>query len=417
MSGFVASMKKRSKDLTRVVILGGGPAGVACALTLDRLAAETGKSVSCTIVEGKQFSGERHYNPCVGVLSPTLTDLLEEDLGVPFPSHLGRTKITGYVLHTPGEEIELSDEIPSIALRRVHFDAYMSAVAKKRGVNWLQARAVDLEFHESHVIVYTESAPIEADVVVGAFGLDEGSATMLARATPYQAPAELSSIVTKCHPGEEAMEAFGSRIHAFLPINPRIEFGGITPKGNHLTFNIAGKSVDTPLMRTFLSQPNIDSMIGLSGFHHSNDLRFFKGRFPSSLAREYYGDRYVVVGDAAGLVRPFKGKGVTSAVLSGIRAARTIMIHGVSKRVFHDHYRPANQDITGDLFYGQTARLITINLARYQLLNPVLRAAATNSDLQSALHGAVSGHMPYKQVFAKTLSPRSLVDIVRALFV
>lgn len=409
-------MKKRREDLIRVVILGGGPAGVACALTLDRLASESGRSVKCTIVEGKQFSGERHYNPCVGVLSPNLSDLLEEELGVPFPSHLGRTRITGYVLHTPGEEIELSDDIPSVALRRVHFDAYMADAAQRRGIDWIQARAVDLEFHESYVIVYTENEPLEADVVVGAFGLDEGSAAMLARATPYRPPEELSSIVTKCHPGEEAMKAFGSRIHAFLPVDPRIEFGGITPKGNHLTFNIAGKTADTPLMRTFLSQPKIDQIVGLSGFHHSNDLKFFKGRFPSNLASGFYGDRYVVVGDAAGLVRPFKGKGVTSAVLSGIRAARTILRQGVSKQAFHDHYRPANQDITGDLVYGRAARLITINLARFKLLNPVLRAAAANPDLQSALHGAVSGHMPYKQVLGKSLAPRSVLDIVRAFF-
>ena len=86
----------------------------------------------------KESSFRGSATTCVGVLSPTLTDLLEEDLGVPFPSHLGRTKITGYVLHTPGEEIELSDEIPSIALRRVHFDAYMSAVAKKREVDVME---------------------------------------------------------------------------------------------------------------------------------------------------------------------------------------------------------------------------------------------------------------------------------------
>jgi len=413
----MANARESGKNLTRVVILGGGPAGVACALALHRLASETGQSVRCTIVEGKQFSGERHYNPCVGVLSPILSGLLEEELGVPFPYHLSRTKITGYVLHTPGEEIELNDDVPSIALRRIHFDAYMAEAARDRGVRWIQARAVDLEFHQSYVIVYTENEPIEADVVVGAFGLDEGSATMLARSTAYRAPEELSSIVTKCHPGEAAMEAFGSRIHAFLPVDPRIEFGGITPKGNHLTFNIAGKTADTPLMRTFLSQPTIRRLIGSDDFHKSADLRFFKGRFPSSLAREYYGDRYVVVGDAAGLVRPFKGKGVTSAVLSGVRAANTILLHGVSKQAFHDHYRPANKDITGDLLYGWAARLITINLARYKLLNPVLRAAATNRDLQSALHGAVSGHTPYREVLGKALSPRSVFDIFRALFV
>ena len=61
-----------------------------------------------------------------------------------------------------------------------------------------------------------------------------------------------------------------------------------------------------------------------------NHLVYFKGRFPRSLAHNYYGDRYVMIGDAAGLVRAFKGKGVTTAVMTGIRAAETILNHGIS---------------------------------------------------------------------------------------
>jgi flavin-dependent dehydrogenase len=387
---------------------------------LERLAGDTGSQVQITILEGKQFTGERHYNQCVGVLSPPLPSLLEERLYVPFPDTLVRNEINGYVLHTAKEVITMGmeEESASASLRRVQFDAYMLDQVKSRGINVLAARATDLEFHLDRVVVYTEGNPLEADVVVGAFGLDEGSAAMFARLTHYRKPEALSSIVTKYHPGPEGMEKIGNYIHAFLPVHPRIEFGAITPKGNHLTINIAGTAVDMDLMHAFLNLPSVRRVLPnleVAGVYDPNDLRFFKGRFPRSLAQGFYGDRYVTVGDAAGLVRAFKGKGVTSAVLTGIRAAETILKHGVTENAFRDHYRAANQDIIEDLPYGQGMRLLVILLSRYGLLDPVIRAAHKNAVLRSALLEAVSAKGPYKEVLKKSLNPGVLLAVLGSL--
>lgn len=406
-------------DGGKVVILGGGPAGTSCALMLHRLAAEMGKRIGITIVESKQFSGGLHHNQCVGVLSPPLLSLMEGELGLPFPHQLGRAKIDGYVLHSSSVQVALSDSHPSIAVRRVLFDSYMLEAVKTRQINIVSARAVDLEVFESKIVLYTENNPVEADVLVGAFGLDEGSAAILERVTSYRRPEYLTSVVTKYHPGTEIMQALGSRIHAFLPARSRIEFAGITPKGNHLTVNIAGKSVDTRLMQSFLSRPDVSQILGYPSpdkDSESGDWRLFKGRFPYSLARDYYGDRFVVVGDAAGLVRPFKGKGVTSAVLSGIRAAKSIMETGISKQAFAADYQLANQDILGDLRYGRLARSLTIFLEDYNLLDAVLRAASQDARLRSALLGAVSGHAPYKEVLRKALSPATVWGVLRSVF-
>src|SRR3972149_3687453 len=60
----------------RVVIIGGGPGGTACALHLSQQAEQLGRSVQITLVEGKQFSGEQHYNQCGGVLEAPVPGLL-----------------------------------------------------------------------------------------------------------------------------------------------------------------------------------------------------------------------------------------------------------------------------------------------------------------------------------------------------
>lgn len=407
------------QDGARVVIVGGGPAGAGTALALHRLSAQLGRRLRITVVEGKVFQGEQHYNQCAGVLSPPLPELLAQ-LGVPFPRHLTRGVITGYMLHVNGRALLLDgDEHPSIALRRVQFDAYLLDQVRKRGIRVHTARVTDLEFHADRVVVYTDNAPLEAEVVVGAFGLDEGTAALFRRAVGYRPPRALSSVVTKYHPGEEGMRVFGAHvIHAFLPAHPRIEFGAVTPKGNHLTINIAGAQVDASLMTDFLQAaevravlPNLNPTSPLD----PADLRFFKGRFPRSLAHRFYGNRFVLVGDAAGLVRAFKGKGVTSAVQTGIRAAETMLHHGISRRAFEQHYRQANQDIIGDLPYGQLMRWLAVYGTQLGLMRPVMAAAERRPELQAALFGAVSGHDPYRRVLKRVLRPAVMRAVLQAL--
>lgn len=389
---------------------------MSCALALRRISRELNRTIQITIIENKDFTTERQYNQCVGVLSPPIASLIEEQLGLPFPFHLTRNYIQGYVLHAGNEEILLEEKgDPSVALRRVQFDSYMLESVKQLGIEVLQTRVVDLEFFHDRVVVYTESLPVQGDVVVGAWGMDDGSARLFSRVTLYRPPDALSSIVTKYHPREESMAKFGSCIHAFLPRHPQIEFGGITPKGNHLTINIAGKSVDSHLMNVFLEMPHIRRVLpdfSLAEERELGNLQFFKGRFPCSLAKRYYGDRYVLIGDAAGLVRAFKGKGVTSAVLTGIRAAEIMLHHGIAAPSFSYYYDKANQDILRDFPYGRMMRFLTIFMSRLRLFDPVIRAARRSDALRNALLDAVSAHDTYRNVLLNVMKPHSISAVL-----
>ena len=122
----------------------------------------------------------------------------------------------------------------------------------------------------------------------------------------------------------------------------------------------------------------------------------------------------VVVGDAAGLVRAFKGKGVTSAILTGLRAADVILHQGISAAAFRS-YHIANSDITGDLSYGQMMRRLTILAARFNLVDPVLQAAEGDPGLRQALFDAVSAHRSYREVIHEGLSLASGLAIAAAL--
>lgn len=409
------------QDGSTVVIVGGGPGGASCAIALKRLAREMGRDVDVIVYEGKTFAGEAHYNQCIGVLSPPIDYILEQQLGVPFPRPLVQRCITGYILHTEHRQIILdgAGEV-SYALRRVQFDDYLLEQARLQGVRVINSRVTDLEFHADRVVVFSESDNRQATVVVGAFGLDDGSTAALARTVPYHPPRFLTSIVTKIHPPDEAMAAFGNRIHAFLPAVSQIEFGAVTPKGNHLAVNIAGAEIDVCSMDRFLSSAPVRAVLPFIDRAHPlnpNDFHNFKGRFPISIARGFYGDRYVLVGDAAGLVRAFKGKGVNSACLTGLWAAEVIMTRGISSRAFAENYTHACHEILADLPYGRAVRHLVKTGSRLGLLDLALAIAEGEPALQAALFDAVSGHRPYRAIIHDLARPeliaRTAVRLLR----
>jgi len=419
MVNSVVGNRSKTLDIRKIVIIGGGPGGTACALALHKMATEKSLEIQITVLEGKEFDLERQHNQCVGVLSPPLPSLLENSLDVPFPRDICVGNIDRYILVSAGEKVTLHDKgEPSVAVRRVQFDAYMIEQVLNRNIKVFPYRAVDLEFHDDSVIVFTENESVEADVVVGAFGLDDGAAAMFSRTTPYRQPQHLDSIIVNLPNDHFDQDEYGTSIHAFLPSNRRIEFGAITPKCDHLTINIAGKKVDARLMRSFLDLTEVDEVLyGKNYARDSNtyDHNYYKGRFPRSSARGCYGDRYVMVGDASGLVRAFKGKGATTAVQTAIRAADTIVNHGNSAQAFNEHYRSANLDIFQDLPYGRGMRLITLMMSNFGFMGIALRAARKSPALQSALFGAVSGHLPYKEILGYVLDPSIVWDLMRSI--
>lgn len=405
------------RDGQTAVIIGGGPGGAACGLALLKLARSLGRQIRVVLYEGKVFVGETHHNMCVGVLSPPIQDILAQ-LDVPFPHHLVQREIQAYVLHGEHRQIRLTGQNEtSYALRRVQFDAYMLDQARAHGVEVRASRVTDLEFLPDRVNVYAESTNCEAAVVFGAFGLDPGTAAILAQATAYRPPRFLASLVTKLHPPAKEMDNFGDDIHAFLPRNPRIEFGAVTPKGNHLTVNLAGAQVDSRHMDAFLSYPPLRRLLSFADPacpRNPKDFIYYRGRFPICAARNFYGHRYACLGDAAGLVRAFKGKGVNSACQTALWAAETALTVGVSRAAFDDHYRAACHQILNDLPYGRAVRWLAITGSRLGLLDHLIAVAEGEPTLQRALFDAVSAHRTYRAIAADVFYPPELMRLIYA---
>ncbi len=397
-------------DGSKVVIVGGGPGGAGCALTLLRHAKSEGKSIHVTLLEPKHFG--YHYNQCMGVLSPPILKILEENYGLVYPKEMIQRHIRGYVLVTDGEEIDLPGSIAgeiSHAVRRVQFDDFLLKQIEREGARIIKARATDVEFHSEDAIVYSESGAFSADVIVGACGLDRVMVEAFEKRSGYRSPDYLETIVTKIHPEKKYVEAFEGKIYAFLISVPEIEFGAIVPKGNHLTVLIAGKRINIKVLKRFLSLKRVRELLP---FEYSI-YDAFKGSFPITTARNYFDDRFVLIGDAAGLVRPFKGKGINSAFITGTLAAQAMIEHGISKNAFKVFHKNC-EFITGDLWYGRFVRSF-VNFATNRLsIDPIVKLARMNTSLQVALFNAVSGRANYKSILKDDIRPLDYISMFKA---
>ncbi len=403
------------EDGQTVVVIGGGPGGTSCAITLSRLAKERNIDLNIVLYEGKDFGKEEQFNPCVGVLSPPIEELLEKKLGVQFPYDLILEKIPAYYLHSDDECVKLegSGEV-SFSVHRMLFDNYLIHKAKDAGVKVIHGRITNLDVEPSGIMVYSEKDNRRADVVVGAFGLDGGACKVFETATYYRAARYMSTILTKFYPEKEEMEKFGNSIHAFLPSLKGIEFGAITPKDDHLDINIAGSRVNWRWMDDFLLMPQVTRVLPSNFAMQRRELFYSRWQFPTSPAKNLFGDRYVTVGDAAGIIRAFKGKGVNTACQTGIKAAEIMMNVGISKEAFKDYYNSFS-DITGDLPYGKTVRMLATFSAHFGLFTPMIQLAKEDSKFRSALFDSVAGSKMFKEIIFETISLQLSLKVVRIL--
>jgi len=399
------------RDGQTVAIVGGGPAGMACALTVQREAARRGLRINVLVFERKRLGID--HNQCAGVLSPPILALLREEFDITLPPELLRNEIQGYVMHGTRDSVLLQgDEHGSATctVRRNEFDAYLAKCAVERGIQVVQAQVTDLEFREDGVLIFTWIGTFRADVVVGAFGTGRVMEDTFGRSTAYTAPPTLGTLVTKYHPEGHARAIIpgllDGHIHVFLPALPRVEFGSLIPKGNHVTVIVAGQNLRTDDMRAFLALPRVRAVMEIA----PDEDQFYKGRFPVGLAGHYYGDRYVTIGDAAGLVRPFKGKGVTSAVITGGHAALTLFEDGISARAF-DAFARRCAEITGDLWYGRLMRRLAWTTGHRFSFDPIIQQAERDPALRAVLFDCVSGGDTYRNIVRRPGNVRLAVKL------
>ena len=285
--------------MTRVLVIGGGPAGSATAI-----AAAAG-GVDVTLVERAAFPRDK---VCGGCLSTAGLAALDE-LGVASEFRSLSASVDRWIGHLDGRRVEL-DLPPGRAVSRKRLDPLLLERAAAVGVTVrTETEARIVAMNDDAAVVDVGGVRETYDVVVAATGLGGGSLT---RYLPWIDPPH---------------GPYGLFAAVDAAACPELETGVIDMRWNddgyvglvHLGDGRVDIAAAVEPSASGRPAEILERMTGVA-----IDPSTILATPPLRRTRTPAAGRLIAVGDAAGYVEPFTGEGMTWAMRSGIAAGRLI---------------------------------------------------------------------------------------------
>ena len=288
-----------------LIVVGAGPAGSSCA----RRAAELGLSV--IVLEKSAFP---RFKPCgAGLTEKALRLLNGEQVSVEH-RRFDAAEIT-FDWHL--SLLVRGSETLMATTTRAELDALLARKAEAAGAAVEFGRTMTgLEREGEGIRVRIGTDSMTAGHVVVADGA-RGTGRRMLGLTPLPMG---GGIYVRVFPGsDELPEPPGWRV-LFDPTAARRGYGWVFPKGDHLNIGVFSQcELSTRLKR------DLDVFVagqGLGGWRTEGPFAF---PIPVGRPSDALGtDRVLSAGDAAGLVNPVTGEGISSAILSGRLAAEAV---------------------------------------------------------------------------------------------
>ncbi len=292
-----------------VAVVGAGPAGSRTARELAR----SGLRVAL-VEEHRQVGVPSH---CSGLISPRTWEMGETG-----DESLLCNRLRGAYVHVHGGgQAELGDApVRAVAIDRVRWDQALAEQAYRAGAEAVQARCVGVERTARGILLRLQrnghSASLWARLVVGA----DGAHSRVARALGLPSPGERVLAL-----GVEAVVDLPRDDYVHVFVGPELApgwFGWAIPLGDgraRLGIGCWGGSGE-PLRCYRRLREAFPALLG-----RARELRFYGGTIPLAPAPLTYGDGVVLVGDAAGQVKPFSGGGIYTGLVAAHLCARAAL--------------------------------------------------------------------------------------------
>lgn len=412
---------------SRVIIVGGGPAGSFTALQLLNQAASANLQLRVSILEPRDFNrpGLGSCNKCAGILSSQLVRNLKR-LQLQIPPEVIQSEIDTYILH--GGQVQLPIHVNDPQRRVVSiyrgsgprlgdppyprsFDAWLLRQAEERGAVIYKTRALSIQAGPPPR-ASTPNGDLEAELLILATGVN-GRLNLDPR-LGYRQPQTETMAQDEIHmPGEQ----YTKNIHIFFDHPQGLIFGALIPKNRYVNISLLGHNLPGDAVTQFLTH---HEMPGLP----SQPNGLLCGCTPKvsvAPARGFFGDRFAAVGDAA-VTRLYKD-GIGSAFITAEAAVTTAVQRGVSRQDFAAGYLPACQEIARDNAYGRLLfRLWAAARQTPGIRKAWMHAAISESRLPAAqrlhtnvLWGMLSGDESYRAMFWHVISIPSMFSVLRQL--
>ncbi len=416
---------------SRVVIIGGGPAGSLFALYLSHFAEKIGIYPEIIIYERRNFNelGSKGCKGCAGILSTSLLRNLDE-LGLSVPEEIIQRKIERYTVHSPYTSISISNpekEFQIVSIYRgggprtshyenpISFDGWLLKEAQKHGAR-VENQAVSRIYLEQDVEVEVAGKNLGCDLVVLASGVNTKRIPI--HGLRYIPPKTRTMAQDELYVGTSEVETqLGNAARAFLIPHSGLIFGTLVPKGPFINVSVISSSRSSVSVTDFLRHDIVLTRLSES----YTRVCGCQPRVAVSPAHNYYADRFVVVGDAA-VSRVYKD-GIGSALLTAREAASTVVYHGLRRNDFEHYYRPLCKRMDRDNLWGRLLFLINEKvknsraflLAQHRLISDEQNNVRGKQPFTKAAWGMFTGSYSYKNIAWMTLNPASLVKISAAV--
>lgn len=299
-----------------VIVIRGGPAGSNCAYN----AAKHGLSVA--LVESRELGG---YKTDAGGLSNRALNLVNPKLSVI------ERRIDSFRLVSPtcAQVFMNCGNSKGATIYRTKFDQYMMERARKTGATLLSgSRAERIVFEENNAIMQLKNGTkYTTSCVVGAFGIS----SRLYRDLGIKRPEAVMGVELELSMDRELIDKLVGNTLEFYFGSCYTSFGysWIFPKRDGLSVGlvdcIRSKNKKERLLKFVKEHPIASEKL------RDAKPRLFDGQslhaalIPNCPAEKTSGDRFLLVGDAAGFADPVTREGMYFALKSGELAARTVI--------------------------------------------------------------------------------------------
>ena len=324
-----------------VVVVGGGPIGAVAA----RVAAENGART--LLVEKGDGSGEPAR--CAGLVSPRVLPTL----GASDESII--REIRGALIHSPsGRELSLrSEEVKAFVLDRPVLDRELLALARDAGVEvLLRARLTSAHPGSITLMLGGAEKEVRTGVIIGA----DGPASVVASSFSLPSPEEMLMASQATVEGNPRREDEVD-IHFGRSIAPTFFAWAIPSQEGKMRVGLAAP-VGTKTDR-LLSNLLLEQKLG-------SEVERVHGLIPISLVRDTIADGALLVGDAAGQVKPSSGGGLYTggvcARIAGRVAAEAALARRAKKTDLAPYEELFMQRIGGEIGFARAARRLLRNI-------------------------------------------------------
>jgi len=396
-------MKNIPKSIYDIIIVGAGPAGTSAALFAKRNGLEP-LLLEKSVFPRDKICGDALSGKSVRILREL--DLLEKTRYLP-GAHIKRITFGGpkyqkFDLHLKGDSEGKNDE--GFSIRREIFDEMMFRSVQEAGIDTIEGFTVNrINKKNGYVTGVTgiqkesnEEYSFSSKLILGADGYNSIVSKELGL---YDMDMEHTSVGIRCYYENVKDLTDQIELHYVPELNPGYLW--IFPSDGNRANIGAGLSKDDAkqkkinlvnVMEDILSKPPFAER-----FSEATPLEKAKGwNLPlGSIHRKNYGNGFMLLGDAAGIIDPFTGEGIGNALVSGKIAAdiakQALSVNDCSSNILKAYDVQLWKALGSELKVSTKLQ----NLAKSKfLLNFVISRASRNEEIREIISGMLANEIP-----------------------